>query len=269
MKFHEISACLVLAIAFITSCNKDEKCGEYVELYAPDLVNEGEDLILKAIKLDNTEIEDFLWAFPDMTDYNFLTEGMVSSDDNPQFKITNFNFRDIGAYYLKMYPKKEGCSPIIQTKTIAMKPKTCDCPEPAQENVLYYSPSYEGQFSEDPVTIIVNNSNSNNSQSTITLQGTNTFTIFFGRQLPDVSCTYTIAGGSYLYWDDNLNKYSDTHVHLYGHNHALQYFNVEDMSEQMYFERTDNQLIIRFCDLELDNFSTPQFKLSGRFVINL
>lgn len=259
---------IVLSLSAFISCNKDEKCGKYVELYAPDIVNEGEDLTLKAIKLDKTEIKDFLWAFPDMTDYTFLTEGMVANYA-PEFKITNFHFRDIGTYYLKMYPKKEGCSPIIRTKTIAMKPKTCDCPEPAQENVLYYSPNYEGQFSEHPVTFSVSNSNSNNSPSSITFFGTNKLTIFFGRKIPEVSSTYNIAGGSYLYWDDNSNQYLDAHIHLYAYNHSLQYFNVEDMTEQLYVEHTGSQLIIRFCDLEIDDFSTPQFKISGKFRIDL
>lgn len=259
----------LFTIAFSQSgCQKEEvSCGESLVINNISTVNEGEDLVFTVEGLQNTGIDYFLWECPDMKPYTMLTEGRVYEND-PQFIIEDFNIQDVGEYSVKMYPSGENCAAVILEKPVSMNPKSCPCADPVLDNTLYYSSSYEGQFSEETMTVSIYNSNTEDP-STITFSGTNTFTMYFGRKLPEHSSTFNIAGGTYIYWDDNYDPYLDVHFHLDGWNHGIEYFGIDDMTDGFYLERDGNILTMQFCDLQVHNYITQQFTLSGKFVIIL
>lgn len=265
--FTQLIALLILGSVSLISCEKSADCGENLVINGYAMVPEGDDLVLTVDGLEKTGIDGFLWECPDMKPYNFLTEGRVHEND-AEFVIQDFNIQDVGTYSVKMYPKDDGCEPVILQKTVNMNPKPCDCPYPMNDNTLYYNSSYESQFTEDLMTATVDNSNGEASSS-ITFSGTNTFTLYFGRKIPEFSSTFRIAGETYIFWDDSFDPYLDVHIHLDGWNHGIEYFYIEHLTEELFVERNGNELVIQFCDLDVHNYVTHQFKLSGRFVVNL
>jgi len=248
----------------IFSCTKDEvSCGADITISNYYVVNEGEDLIFTVEGLDNTGIDYFLWECADMKPYNSLNEGRVYEGD-PEFIIQDFNVQDIGKYSVKMYPKGESCAPVILEKTVTMNPKNCPCATPALENTLYYSNGY----SNETMTATIYNSNTEES-SEITFNGTNTFTIFFGRKLPEVSSTFNLVDGNNTFWDENDDAFLDVHFHFDAWNHGFDYFGLDGMTDGFYLDRDQNILTMQFCDVQLHNYITQQFTISGKFVVVL
>lgn len=267
MKAVQLFCFSFLAIAIFSSCNKDEKCGEYVSLYAPILADEGEDFTLEVIKLEKTGIESFLWSYPDMTGAKLVAEGMVGTSE-PRLTIKFFNIKDVGTYYVKMYPKNSKCQPIIRETVVGLNPKKCDCPEPPSENVLYYTPNYEGEFTEEPLTIAADNTS---EYGTITATGTkNTLSLFFGIKLPEFSSTFYSLHGDYLNWNPNYSgyAYSGIHTHLKGYNRSLFYFDFPK-SKEIYVEHTGSQLILQFCNLIVRDSLNQEFQISSKLRVDI
>jgi hypothetical protein len=257
----------LLILIFLFSCVKEDNCGESYTLDSPAQIDEGETLTLTVAGFNNEINTYFAYDCPDMTPYNSTGPGGVSGGET--FTIEDFNIQDEGTYTVTVFPGGDACESFTLSKTVTMIPKTCPCSVPAQDNTLYYSPSYEGQFTEDVLTPFVYNSNSFET-STITFNGQNTFKVFFGRMLPESSSTFTIIGGHNTFWDDFDDDYLDVHFHINGSNHGFDFFRIEE-NKEMYLTRTANQLIMQFCDLEVSQYYTGiySFTLSGKFVVDL
>ena len=251
-----------LCSLILMACQKD-KCGENYTFDVPSEVVEGETLVLAVGGYDNEINTYFTYECPDMTPYNVAPPGGES------FAIQDFSIKDEGTYSVMVSPGGDGCQAFTMEKTVTMIPKTCPCAEPANINTLYYSPSYEGQFTEDPLTYSLFNSNSSGT-SIITFNGQNTFKVFFGRELPEFSSTYTIVGGQNTYWDSSDDDYLDVHFHLNGYNHGFDFFRIAD-DDFMYATATPGQLTLEFCDIEVGQYYTglDTFALSGKLVVDL
>ena len=248
-----------------TSCYKKDKCGEEITLLAPTTVEEGEDLVLEVTNFEDAEVNYFLWEFPDMTPYNFLSEGRV--DGGEVYTIEGFNPKDIGTYSVKMYPKDSDCDPVILEVSVDMTPKTCPCEEPTATNTLYYDPGYKSQFTEEVMTGAYYDSGSEDN-SVITFSGTNDIEFFFGRQLTDISRSYRVAGGGNTFWDEDNDPHMDVHIYFSAWDEGFyNYFTEKD--ETLYITRTSDQMILQFCDLDVDEFGVHKFTLSGKFVVDL
>lgn len=259
---------LLLALVLLFSCTKKEvNCGENYTLNAPGQIVEGETLTLTVAGFNNEINTYFAYDCPDMTPYTSTGPGGVSGGET--FTIEDFNVKDVGTYTVTVFPGGDDCESFTLSKTVTMIPKTCPCSDPAQENTLYYSPSYEGQFTEEALTANVYNSSSSET-STIIFNGQNTFTVFFGRMLPETSSTFTVIGGHNTFWDENDDDYLDVHFHINGNNHGFDFFGIEE-GKEMYLERNGNQLTMQFCDLKVNQYYTGNyaFTLSGKLVVDL
>ncbi len=263
---NKLHVTLFIALSLLLfSCFKKTDCGTEYILNAPAVVNEGETLELNVDNYEGASNTYFYWKVPDMTPYTNFVGDRTPDDEN--FVIENFSIKDVGEYSVEVSINDEGCQTFILDQTIEMTPKTCDCPEPPEVNKIYYDASYESQFTEDALSITYFDSQ-DNSPSQINFNGVNDFTVYFGKKLPEHSSTFNIIGGHNYFWDSVDDGDLDVHFHLWGHNHGLEYFDIEE-NKSMYLTRQGNQLTMQFCDLQVFHLGSPVFKMSAKLVVDL
>ena len=257
-----------ILLLLITGCQKGPNyCGHKITLSSPTTINEGETLTLNLENIEGAKNSTYLWKTPDMTKYTEFEAGRIAGHES--FEITNFSIKDQGEYSVKLFPDVDHCEPILLKTFVTMIPKKCDCETPELENTLYYSPFYEGLFTEDASDIRVDSYIDDNIG--IIVSGFNNLYISFGDDIfPENSSTYRIFGGQsfdYTLFEPHLGL----HFWMNGSNHGWDYFIVNSDENNLFYSREGNRVTMQFCNVKVvrKHSRIESFKLSGKFTFDI